>query len=188
MGYVLGEPDDEREHAEYHDQVVNGVVAPSYEGIDILWREGEDRIGLITGRSPRAHQEMIDSVLSIANLETRYDGGIPAGESVRIPYYRDDRILGLILLERRDKIWRGRWQSDAIPVFEQLANHEPMWSVVFVWVHEKVRKQGIARRLWTQATKYLGIEADKLGWYTPFTAEGERFARSLYPDGFYVAK
>lgn len=195
MCYVEGLPDNEKEHNAYHDQVVNGVVARPAKSDHVIWQEGNQRITLVTSYSSRAQRERAEKVASLANLETHYDRGIyhaaetpDKGNIHLLLYHRGNRVVGLIVLERRPRIWRFRWRGEDKPEWEELQGHEPMWSVVFVWVHKKIRRQGVARSLLTEAMRILRIGQQDVAWYTEFSDEGRAFVRSLYPDEFYVAK
>lgn len=195
MTYVRGLAGDERVHSAHHDQVVNGFATPPSKNDRVLWADEERRITLVTERSPIEQRKRAEKVASLANLETRYTGGVyyaaePANEeNVQfLLYHVGTRVLGLIVLERKGEIWRCQWQGGNEPLCEELHGHEPMWSIVFVWVHKKYRRQGVARRLFKEASQFLETGEQGMGWYTPFTKEGEAFVKNLNPVEFYVVK
>jgi hypothetical protein len=47
---------------------------------------------------------------------------------------------------------------------------------------------GFGSQLIRVASIYFSIEVQSIGWYTPFTGDGEKLAKSLCPNSFYVAK
>jgi len=135
-------------------------------------------------------------VLSVANLETHYDGGIchvagrpDDGDIHLFLYHHGNRITGLVILETRGTVWLCRWREDGSrPDCEELLGHDPMWSVIFIWVHSRHRNQGVARLLLLEALKHLGTDLRTVGWYTPFSVSGGAFVKGLCPDEFYIAK
>lgn len=195
MGYVKGLPDNERQHRQYHDRVVYGLRAQLLKSDQTIWQASEQRITVVTARSPIAQRRRAQTIASLANLETRYNGGIyhaaepPDEREIHLfLYHQCNRARGITVLERRPTIWRCRWCNGGPPSCEELRGHEPMWAVAFLWAHRRSRRQGIARRLIAQAMHHLRVSLDQLGWYTPFTDDGRVFVKALCPNEFYVAK
>jgi len=194
MNYIEKSP-DEKHHKFYHDQVVNGVYARPLKTDRSIWRESERRITVITANSPAPQRKRAEVVASVANRETHYNGGIyhacEESDDRNIHlflFHMRNRIIGLVIMEKRQTVWRCRWQDNASPVCEELGGHDPMWSVIFVWVHTKHRRGGIARTVFNEAVKYLNLSLRDIGWYSPFTNNGHFFVKSIYPKEFYVAK
>jgi hypothetical protein len=195
MTYVEDLPDNEKEHEAFHDRVVKGVPGKPLKTDRMIWQESDKRITVVTAFSHISQRNRAEAAASLANLGTRYDGGIyqaaekPDERDIHIfLYHARNRIVGLIILEKRSTVWRCRWGESDPPACEELRGHEPMRSVVFIWVNTKHRKSGIARVLFLHAVKHLGLSREEVGWYTPFSDDGRAFAKSLYPDEFYVAK
>jgi GNAT superfamily N-acetyltransferase len=194
MSYIEESP-DEKHHKFYHDRVVNGVYARPLKTDRSIWRESERRITIITANSPTPQRKRAEVVVSVANLETHYNGGIyhayeePDDRNIHLfLFHMRNRIIGLLIIEKRQAVWRCRWQDNTSPVCEELSGHDPMWSVVFVWVHAKHRKHGIAHTTFEEAIKYLGLTQQRVGWYAPLTDNGRSLVKSIYPKEFYVAK
>jgi GNAT superfamily N-acetyltransferase len=103
-------------------------------------------------------------------------------------YCRSNRAIGLAILERRDHICRCTWEEYDRKDHKELERKEPIWSLGFAWVHKKHRRAGIARTLVNEAVRFLDIDLQTLGVYTPFSDDGEKFARKLFPKEFLVAK
>ncbi len=163
MSYIESSP-DRKQHKVYHDRIVNGIPARHLKNDCQIWEKLEGRITVVTSRSPISQRKRAQAVASIANLETHYNGGIynaheePDDRDIHLfLYYKRKRIIGLIVLEKRQTVWRCRWQDDALPVCEQLVEHDPMWSIIVIWVQIKHRRRGIGRTLFDEALKYLGL-------------------------------
>lgn len=195
MCYVKELPDNEREHRVYHDQVVNGVIAHPSGMDEVIWKNDDGRITLVTACSPSAQRKRVEQVASVANVEMHCTAGIwhasefPGERNTHLfLHHVGCRVAGFIMFEKRHRIWRCCWCNDGSPECEELVGHEPMWSAVFVWVHKSYRRRGVAVRLFTEAVEFLNADRDSVGLYTPLTSDGEAFVRHLYPDVFYIAK
>lgn len=193
MGYIQGLPEDEKRHKPYHDRIVNGVPARPLKTDQVIWQASDQRITVVTAHSPISQRKRAEAVASAANVE--YDCGIyhaaetPDERDAHLfLYHTRNRIIGVVILEKQKTVWRCRWRGDNKPECEELLGHDPMWSVVFIWVHAKNRNHGGASHLLTEGLKYLGQSQQTVGWYTPFTDSGRAFAKSICPDEFYIAK
>lgn len=195
MGYVPSVASDEKEHRTYHDRVVHGVLARPLKTDRLIWQESDRRISVVTADAPLAQRYRAEAAAFVANLETSYNGGIyhacePRNDREKhlFLYHNRNRISGLAILEKRGTVWCCRWRESIGTECEILTDHDPMWSVVFVWVHGKYRKHGIARQLLAEGLKHMGLSLQDIGWYTPFTDSGTAFVKSMCLDKFYVAK
>jgi hypothetical protein len=196
MHYVRGLRENEKQHYAYHDRFVNGVRALPLKNECVLWQEEDHRITLVTALSPISMRRRAENVAAMANSEMHYEGGIyyakesPNKRDVHLfLYHVRDRIIGLSIFEKRCHAWKCRWISDCKPDCEPLNQRDKLkWSVAFIWVHEKVRKKGIARRLFTQAITHLSIDPQGVGWLKPHSEAGLAFVKSLYPNEFFVVK
>lgn len=195
MGYVPGLPEDEAEHARYCDLMVSGPPMGILEGARIIWTKGDDRIILVTDSSPIDQRKLAHEVSTCANREMSYDGGIyrhydpPDERQIQIfLYVRASRAVGMLLVEKRTKVWRCTWNGDETPVCVEQPEIVSLWSVGFVWVHRQHRQAGIAYVLFAEAIRTLELGENEIGWYTPFSEDGEAFVRKLYPTHFFVAK
>jgi hypothetical protein len=56
-----------------------------------------------------------------------------------------------------------------------------------VWVAPEMRRRGAARQLARTAARVCGIRASGLAWAEPFTGSGYLLARSMAPDGMWIA-
>lgn len=59
--------------------------------------------------------------------------------------------------------------------------------VLVVWVALAVRRRGVARQLVDVAARDCGIAASRLAWAEPFTNSGYLLARSMAPNGMWIA-
>ena len=59
--------------------------------------------------------------------------------------------------------------------------------VLVVWVAMGRRRAGVARRLVGAAARHCEITASELAWAEPFTDNGYLLARSMSPNGMWIA-
>ena len=59
--------------------------------------------------------------------------------------------------------------------------------VLVVWVATDRRRRGVARQLVDAAAQDSGITASGSAWAGPFTDSGYLFARSVDPNGMWIA-
>ena len=195
MDYVQGVPDDEAEHARFCDMIVNGVSVAALSNERVVWKHGSNCILLVTDSSPEDYRKLAHDVSSCANRELHYDVGIyrytdpPDERELHIfLYIRAERAVGMLLFEKRTTVWRCTWNGVERPNCISQPERGPMWSIGFVWVLTQYRHTGIAYRLFEKAKKELRLDRDDVGWYTPFSQDGEVFVRRSYPTYFFVAK
>lgn len=101
---------------------------------------------------------------------------------------RKIRIIGLLKLEKRAHVQKFTWQEYENAGGKKLPKGEAIWSIGLVWIHRKYRKMGLGSKLVQIVALHFNIEVQSIGWYTPFTGDGEKLAKSLCPKSFYVAK
>jgi len=195
MAYVKEIPKDRRLHRTYHDEIVNGVPAHPLKSETVVSRQGDDRIVVVTAASPKAQRVRARKVGEVANREMQYDFGLynenepPDDRNIHLFIYcRGGRAIGLAILERRTQVCHYTWEEFDHRAQKTLEERDPRWSLGFTWTHEKHRRRGLARILLQEGVCYLGVRVDDIGLYTPFTGNGEAFARSIFREGFLVAK
>jgi GNAT superfamily N-acetyltransferase len=59
--------------------------------------------------------------------------------------------------------------------------------VLTVWVAPEVRRRGVARQLVAAAAQHSRVTVSSLSWAEPFTDSGYLLARSVTPDGMWIA-
>ena len=195
MGYVPGYPEDERAHKKFHDKIVNGLYAPQIKTDKIVWEKDDYRITVVNYFSPFAQKKRAEEAGLIAHGDTPFDF---APYHHKEPFdernvhlfllYRKSRITGLLIVERRDFVQRFTWQEYENAGGKELPKANPIWSIGLAWVHRKHRKCGLGSKLVQVAAFYFGIEIQSIGWYTPFTNDGQKLAKRLCPETFFVAK
>jgi hypothetical protein len=195
MTYAEDSSEDRRLHRTYHDEIVNGVPARQLKSDKIIWRRGEDCIIVVNAFSPRVQRIRAAKVGRVANQETHYDFGLydederPDGREIHLFLYRSgDRAVGLSILEKRSGICHYTWEEYDRHVQKTLEKQEPIWSLGFTWVHKKHRCRGIAKIVLVEAVRYLGVRINYVGLYTPLSDDGEAFARSVFREGFLIAR
>lgn len=195
MMYVPEYFEDVSAHRIFHDKVVNGVYARKIKSDKICWEKGDFRITVVNYFSPIAQKRRAEEAGLLAHRDTLFDFA---------PYHskndldkqnvhlfllsRKNRIIGLLKLGKRAHIQRFTWKEYENAGGEEIPKGEAIWSIGLVWVHRKYRKRGLGSQLVQVAASYFNIEAQSIGWYTPFTSDGEKLAKSLCPKSFYVAK
>ncbi len=195
MSYVPGIPDNEATHEAYCDLICNGPAVDTTSSEHVVWESSQDQILLVTDASPAKYKKLAHDASKCANCEMRYDSGIyreydpPDQRHIRIFLYaRDARVIALLVFERRSKVWRCLWNGVETPECVEQPEKGPMWSVGFLWVHGTRRRVGVGKALFHRAKRHLNLTEDEVGWYTPFSTEGQTFVRHEYPTYFYVAK
>lgn len=196
FGYVRGIRSNSRQHHVFHDETLQGVPVGALRSGKVVWSSPEASVLVVTPRSPKLERIQARKLARLANREMHYDFGIysehePTDE-------RDlhlflcaitDRLVGLMTFERRGHIWRANWPDyDRGERDPPRVESEPIWSLGFAWVHSAHRGLGIAHSMFDKAVQYLQVDKASVGLYTPFTVDGERLARSLFPVEFLVAR
>ena len=103
-------------------------------------------------------------------------------------YCCDDRAIGLAIFESRTHVCHYTWEDFDHRVQKTLEEQDPIWSLGCTWIHKKYRRRGLAQILFREAVCYLGVRTDAIGLYTPFSRDGEAWARSIFREAFLVAK
>lgn len=191
-------PEDVRLHRREHDEWLHGVRSRR-RGWQRVGETGNGQEGYVLTdvgpRSPLAQRRVAEKVGRWGNRETRYDFGVYHAESRRIRdaevhallVWRDDRAVGILILDRRDQEAFFRW--------EELRPGQPLrltpavpkrWTVAFMWVHRDHRRKGVGSALLFAAARVAGVRVADLGWVVPFSDPGEAPARQHCPDGFWI--
>jgi len=191
MLYVPEIADDVRDHQEYHDKVVNGLPSLALESNDIIWSLDKMVMTVVSNESPLELSRQAEEVARLARMDTPYGAEVLFGElDVRVfLLHRQNRIVGLLIMEKRDHIWQTSWGDlDARKEPKELFEHPPMWSICFIWILQCHRRSHLGQTMINEAIAYVGENFETTGWYTPFTASGEALVRRCCPEVFYIAK
>lgn len=195
MGYVPEVPEDMKSHKKYHDKVVHGIPTKPAKSDRVIWREGTYRIAVVDYTSPDYQRKRAQEAAFIANRETHYSPApYHASESmyefnthVFLLYYQN-RIIGLLIMDRRSQIWKCTWEEFEKGTAQDLCGHPPMWSISFIWIHNRHKRHGLAKRLVAEALSFLKTNVNSIGWNSPFTELGKIFVKRICPDYIYIAK
>jgi ribosomal protein S18 acetylase RimI-like enzyme len=188
MSYVPENPEDVREHQEYHDKVINGLPTLPSESDLVIWSQDDMRIIVIDRLCPLEQRRQAEEVAMFGRMGTPYGAEDLFGElDVRVfLLHRQNRVIGLIIMEKRDHIWKTSWADwDAGKEPNELLEHPPMWSICFVWILKRHRGYHLGQAMINEAIAYVG---ENIGWYTSFTPSGEALVRKCCPEVFYIAK
>lgn len=195
LHYVESSADDRRNHGVYHAESVGGLKRHALPTDHIIWCSGPKRILVVTPRSNRFQRRRAQDLSLIAARDVKFS--FVAYHADDAPDARDlhifigaesDRLVAYLAFEKRAHVWRCTWPQWDAKKADELTDHAPMWSVGVVWVCRGKRRQGWVRILLAAATSHLGVLPDQFGWHTPFSENGEAAARSLCPQGFFIAK
>lgn len=195
MGYVPGFPDEEKEHRKYHDRVTNGLRAAQIKSDMVVWQKDNSRITVVNYFSPIAQKKRAEAVGFIAHKDTPFDSApyhhkepLDKRNVHLFLFSQKNRIIGLLLIEKRKFVKRFTWQDYENARGIELSKADPIWSIGLVWVHRKYRQHGLGSKLTQVAASYFDIGMQSIGWYTPFTDDGRKLVESLCPDSFLVAR
>jgi hypothetical protein len=100
---------------------------------------------------------------------------------------RESFGVGILVLERRPVIQHYRWTSR--PEFELLNSIDDLvrWSIAHIWLHPKVRGQGIADEMVRVAAQGVCETPDTIGWLSPITRRAFHLMARVTVDGFHRA-
>lgn len=195
LGYSDESPEDVLNHESYHDKMVYGLRTPKLKSENVLWEDDSDRITLITPFSKLAQCERAEGVIGVSRRDDGFDfAPFAAGESPDwrqvhvLLFHRDARGVAFIVIERGTQVWKCTWPEYDRHEFYEVRDQGYQWTISRVWVLKQHRRQGIGRRLIAQAASAIQTDPSQIGWFTPFTEDGEALARSLQPQGIYIVK
>lgn len=150
------------------------------------------KITVITPYSSLKQRKLARTVARFANREMNYDGGIyneyeqHDKRNLHLFLYAEKgRFLGLAKFELRSNILRyTRDEFDRRIKKDDSAweREEPIWSVGFIWTHQKHRRHTVAQKLVMEASNHLQVPLEQLGLYAPLSPSGEQLARELFKD------
>lgn len=203
LRYDAKSPEDVLRHRRVHDALLNGFrLVPMRSERVVLEQEGL-RIALVTGDSPFSQRRRAVRAFRIASREMGYSGSGFAksepeeSETHSFLLYRGSRLIGLFLLARRGRWVEGEWNDDEPNGIAEVSGWEirkrergttPLWSLDFMWIARKYRRQGYGRIAIHCAARTLGTTAEELSWLPPFTSFGKAFIRHIQPVAFRAAQ
>ncbi|NTU59689.1 MAG: hypothetical protein HGA98_01370 [Deltaproteobacteria bacterium] len=203
LRYDLKSPESVARHLRVHDALVNGFRYGAARSDRIVWAEGGLRIALVTGDSPVPQRRRAVSAFRVASREMGYSG---SGYAKREPeedeahaflLYRAGRMIGLFLLARRERWMEGAWNDEEPNGVAEVSGwradrrergETPLWSLDFMWIARKYRRQGYGRIVIGAAARTLGTTPEGLAWLPPFTPNGKAFIRHIQPVAFRAAQ
>jgi GNAT superfamily N-acetyltransferase len=186
LGYVPGYLPDAARHRREHDEFVHGVSAKPLRDECIIFQDSTLRITVVSPFSSLIQRRRVERIARRANRETQYDFGLygatEAGnrelDTHALVGHRNDRAIALLFIQRGTRVWVAKWASNGD--FDEptwIESDGPRWTIGFVWVLGRYRRQGLAQQMITEAAKFARLPVNALGWYTPFTDAGKALAR-----------
>lgn len=166
---------------------------PLPAALDPPWPD-DLQIAVITSRdAPAGWRRLAHEVAAAAQpgghsfpLAERPQGGVGAEHDRTAFLYRQgDQVCGYLCLA--SKIVTG--YRDPAAGYRQATDAERVIRpcVMVVWVYAEMRRHGVARRLVDAATRRVEVAASSLAWAEPFTDSGYLLARSIVPEGLWIA-
>jgi GNAT superfamily N-acetyltransferase len=176
---------------------MHGVAAKPLRSDCVVYADDAVRITLVGPDAPLVQRRRVEKIAGRANWEMRYGFGIygaaeKGNTELEIHAFvgcRNERAVALVIFERRSHVWVARWDENAEPCDPtKVENAGPKWTVGFIWVLARYRRQGIALRLLEQASRYTRVPVSDLGWYPPLSSGGKALARRICPLQFFIGK
>jgi hypothetical protein len=111
--------------------------------------------------------------------------------------WQGGRLIGLFVLARRPRWVNAAWNQEEPNGVAEVSGWDvrkgerdsgPLWSLDFMWIVRKHRRQALGRLLLQCAAQFLGITVEELAWLPPFTPAGKAFIRHVQPEMFRAAR
>jgi GNAT superfamily N-acetyltransferase len=203
LRYDAESPADRSRHRRVHDALLNGLRYSPTRSDRVISEQDGARFVVVTRDSPIAQRRRAVSVFRVASREMRYSG---SGYTKREPkeddshaflLYRGNRLTGLFILARRRGWVEGAWNEQepngvaevsGWDVRERDQGAVSLWSVDFMWIARKYRRQGVGSLLLRCAAGFLGATSEEIAWLPPFTPLGKAFIRHVQPKAFRAAR
>ena len=186
---------DRRQHRKYHDRLLFGLKGSAIRQIKAIWQADVMSVRVVNADSPRAHRRIAQelSLIAAGDVEFSFVAYCADEPNDDRNYHifigaESDRAVSYVMLERRSHVWRCTWEEYDSHKASKLDGVGSVWSVTMAWVGRANRRKGWIRRSLEVAAQHLRFTWDQLGWYTPFSADGEALARHLCPEGILIAK
>jgi|GEM_PF-2149274 len=177
------------------DNLENGLLTSRFESENIIWKQKNKRIVAVDNLSPNQERIRARQIGQIANRELHHDGEVyheidpPDYRDIHLYLYISDRrVIGLSIFEKRDCVWNYTWGEYDNKIHKDPIQQTPIWSLGLIWLHKNYRKRGIATQLFETGIAHLGTGINETGVYTPFSEEGENWARAVFKNEFIIAK
>jgi hypothetical protein len=189
--------DDDPVQREHEEQIKHGLPYDLKDCENVIWRSNNDKILVVTNDSKKSHRIFSEKLSCLAGRDIASFGGMsPADEQADerkihlFNYIRDNRGIGLLIFELRTKIYQCSGYPPSTDNCNEIKDHSPLWSVGTIWVNKQYRglqnETHIATELLAQSAKYLKVNLTEIGWYKSFTCDGERFARRINPETYFI--
>jgi GNAT superfamily N-acetyltransferase len=192
----------EREHKVYHDEHFFGVRLRQLDRFECVGKIGNHKIFLIRPDSDPFARRRAERVSRRAIQEEIGEGGydkptfyadnpyqiVPAMQSHALLATCETRGVALLVIERRPRAaWFGWSEVEQAYLRKRKKAGGTAWSVAHVWVLPKFRRAGLGSAIIQNAFQGFNVEANSVGWLTPFTKAGFSLVRHFAPAGFWAA-
>lgn len=203
LRYNPNSPEDCARHRRAHDVLLNGLRYRQTPSDRLIAEQDGWRIAVVNHDSAFAQRRRAVLAFRLASREMGYSG---AGFAKREPkedhthaflLYRGSRLIGLFLLAQRARWVEGAWNEEEPKGFSEVSGwdirkrergSEPLWSVDFMWIARKHRREGYGKLLLQRAARFLETTVEQFAWLPPFTPFGKAFIRHVRPKEFRAAQ
>ncbi len=195
FAYVSEIEENVRQHDVYHDHFLNGIEIRNIEEYQNFKINDNLTIIIINQLIQNEKRKIAEDLAKFPMDETIYSG-LPYSASEPIDerdvhailLVKDFRAIGLLVIEKRSEIWLTSWEDFYKGQVTRLKEHKPIWSISMIWIANSHRRQGYCILLVKKALSHFKTDLKNIGWYTPFTKDGEMFVKSICPNEFYIAQ
>eukprot|EP00039_Didymoeca_costata_P008983 m.119279 g.119279 ORF g.119279 m.119279 type:complete len:315 (+) comp14310_c0_seq2:149-1093(+) len=177
MMYARGQPNDEKDHKERHDEFEKGVKFGRFHDDDILKKFGNGDYIAIVQQCDKTKVK-VPQLLEIVNKELGYSDELLSESDKLYIYMQRGRGVGCVIVEPITCGYPIIVEQDIVCIMKE----SPKLSRVGIqrlWVHKRARKHGIATALVDCVRANFVpcdfIETDKVAFSQP-TKDGRAFA------------
>ncbi len=191
--YVPSLPQDIKHHNWWHERLILGFKTRKSKNDEVVWENESFYLTHVTPNSSLSQRNKAELASQLAK------GGL--GRKARFSYFsfraKDTKIkdyhlfilhyksrgIGLFVIKKKACI-EAKWENDRLVSTHVIT--EPIWIVDMVWIVSSQRHKGIAKNTINAIAKHFGVQANSLGWSTPFTESGEYLAKSISPKNILI--
>lgn len=193
LSYSEDDLNDKLLHEKRHDAVLNGAKCTDLSKTDIIWNYKNMSIIVVCPKSLLLLKQAAALSSCTANIEMRYDRPMYDESEIANEFdkrifllLKNDRIIGHSIFEKRRFTYRFSW--DGLIQSEYIPELNPIWTVCFIWIHQKFRKNGHAQILISVFIDYFCIKNHTFAWDSPFSSSGSKFVKSWFPENFLISQ
>ena len=195
FGYVPEIEENVKQHDIYHDHFLHGIELAAINDYNNFKINDDFSIVIINQLVKFQKRKIAQELAKFPMHETKYIG-LPYSASEELDernvhallLIHKARAIGLLVIELRSEIWLTNWNDYYNSKAIKQKNHKLMWSISMIWIANAHRRNGYSKLFVENSLTFFDIDFKNVGWYTPFTKDGESFVKYVCPNEFYIAK